>query len=100
MTGVQTCALPISLVNTLNLPLYVVGGGLVQAWHLMEDAIFEELDHRSYIYRLTAPGSKIASKHPRGATQVLPAELGPDAGLLGACILPYLDQDRSQNQSC
>ena len=89
-----------ALVNTLNLPLYVVGGGLVQAWHLMEDAIFEELDHRSYIYRLTAPGSKIASKRPRGATQVLPAELGPDAGLLGACILPYLDQDRSQNQSC
>lgn len=80
-----------ALVNTLNLSLYVVGGGLVQAWHLMEKTIFEELNHRSYVYRLTAPGSKIASGHPRGATQVLPAELGPDAGLLGACILPFLD---------
>lgn len=89
-----------ALVNTLNLPLYVVGGGLVQAWHLMEAAIFEELNHRSYVYRLTAPGSKIASGHPRGATQVLPAELGPDAGLLGACILPFLDQERNNGCSC
>ena len=78
-----------ALVNTLNLPLYVVGGGLVQAWHLMEATIFEELLHRSYIYRLTAPGSEIAREHPGGATRVLPAELGPDAGLLGACILPF-----------
>lgn len=84
-----------TLVNTLNVPLYVVGGGLVQAWHLMEAPLFEELNHRSYIYRLTAPGSKIANGHPRGATRVLPAELGPDAGLLGACILPFLDLKRS-----
>lgn len=78
-----------ALVNTLNLPLYVVGGGVVQAWHLMEATLFKELLHRSYIYRLTAPGSKIAQEHPNGATQVLPAELGPDSGLLGACILPF-----------
>jgi len=78
-----------SLINTLNLPLYVVGGGLVQAWRLMKDVIFEELNHRSYVYRLTAPDSPIAIRNPAGATQVLPAELGPDAGLLGACILPF-----------
>ena len=78
-----------SLINTLNLPLYVVGGGLVQAWHLMKDVIFEELNHRSYVYRLTAPESPIASRNAAGATHVLPAELGPDAGLLGACILPF-----------
>ena len=78
-----------ALVNTLNLPLYVVGGGVIQAWHLMEATLFKELLHRSYIYRLTAPGSEIAKGHPSGATQVLPAELGPDAGLLGACILPF-----------
>jgi glucokinase len=85
-----------ALVNTLNLPLYVVGGGLVQAWHLMENALFEELNHRSYVYRLTAHGSRIANGHPRGATRVLPAELGPDAGLLGACILPFLEQGQPQ----
>jgi glucokinase len=94
-----------ALVNTLNVPLYVVGGGLVQAWHLMEATLFAELNHRSYVYRLTAPGSTIAKGHPRGATQVLPAELGPDAGLLGACILPFLEQQlldraRQEGQSC
>jgi glucokinase len=78
-----------ALVNTLNLPLYVIGGGLAQAWHLIEDVVFEELHHRSYVYRLTAPESPIAARNPAGITHVLPAELGPDAGLLGACILPF-----------
>jgi glucokinase len=78
-----------ALVNTLNLPLYVVGGGLAQAWHLMKDAIFEELRARSYVYRFSAPDSPIAKRNPAGATHVLPAELGPDAGLLGACILSF-----------
>jgi glucokinase len=83
-----------ALVNTLNLPLYVVGGGLVQAWDLLKPAIFEELFHRSYIYRLTEPESPLAKNNPKGATHVLPAELGPDAGLLGACILPYSADER------
>jgi glucokinase len=77
-----------ALVNTLNLPLYVIGGGLAQAWHLMEGTVFEELRHRSYVYRLTAPDSPLAARNPAAATHVLPAELGPDAGLLGACLLP------------
>jgi glucokinase len=78
-----------ALVNTLNLPLYVIGGGLAQAWHLMKDELFKELKHRSYVYRFTAPDSPIARRNPAGATHVLPAELGPDAGLLGACTLPF-----------
>jgi glucokinase len=84
-----------TLVNTLQLPLYVVGGGLVQAWELLKPAIFEELHHRSYVYRLTEPASPVALNNPRGATHVLPAELGPDAGLLGACILPFTANERS-----
>lgn len=80
-----------ALVNTLNLPLYVVGGGLAQAWHLMKDTIFKELYQRSYVYRFTAPGSPLATRNPGGTTHVLPAELGPDAGLLGACILPFAE---------
>jgi glucokinase len=84
-----------ALVNTLQLPLYVVGGGLVQAWELLKPAIFEELHHRSYVYRLTEPGSPVATHNPEGATHVLPAELGPDAGLLGACILPFTANGRS-----
>jgi glucokinase len=84
-----------ALVNTLQLPLYVVGGGLVQAWELLKPAIFEELHHRSYVYRLTEPGSPVATHNPKGATHVLPAELGPDAGLLGACMLPFTANGRS-----
>jgi len=84
-----------ALVNTLQLPLYVVGGGLVQAWELLKPAIFEELHHRSYVYRLTEPGSPVATYNAKGATHVLPAELGPDAGLLGACILPFTANGRS-----
>lgn len=84
-----------ALVNTLNLPLYVIGGGLVQAWELLEPAIFKELCHRSYIFRLTAPGSELAKRNPAGVTRVLPAELGPDAGLLGACILPLSAESSS-----
>jgi len=67
-----------SLVNTLNLPLYVLGGGVAKAWDIFSPALFEQLTQRSYIYRLTS-----------GTTHVTPSVLGPDAGLLGACLLPF-----------
>ena len=66
-----------SLVNVLNLPLYVLGGGLANAWNLFEGPLFDELRKRCYVYRLTAD-----------KTHIVTAELGPDAGLLGACLLP------------
>jgi glucokinase len=76
------------LINTLNLPLYVLGGGVVASWDLLSDAIFRELERRSYVYALTAPGRPAAAEVAGGGTRVLPARLGPEAGLLGACILP------------
>lgn len=79
------------LVNTLNLPLYVVGGGLANAWHLFAPTLFVELRHRSYVYRLTEPGSPISNGNNDGGTRMIAAELGSDSGLLGACILPYSD---------
>ena len=66
-----------SLVNTLNLPLYVLGGGLANAWDLFAPGLFDELRKRSYIYRLTSD-----------KTHITTAELGVDAGVLGACLLP------------
>jgi glucokinase len=78
-----------AVVNTLNLPLYVVGGGLVNSWKLFAPALFEELRHRSYVYRLTDPERSIANGGSPSKTHVMPAELGPEAGLLGACILPF-----------
>jgi glucokinase len=77
------------LVNTLNLPLYVVGGGLANAWELFSPALFVELRHRSYVYRLTEPGSAISNGRKDAGTRMIAAELGSDSGLLGACILPY-----------
>lgn len=77
------------LVNTLNLPLYVVGGGLANAWNLFSPALLEEVRHRSYVYRLTEPGSVVLNGNMNAGTRIIAAELGADSGLLGACILPY-----------
>lgn len=76
------------LINVLNLPLYVVGGGVAKSWDLLSETLFEELDRRSYVYALTAPGRPAAGGVLGGGTRVLPAKLGAEAGLLGACILP------------
>lgn len=76
------------LINVLNLPLYVVGGGVANSWDLLSETLFEELDQRSYVYALTAPGRPAAGGVLGGGTRVLPAKLGAEAGLLGACILP------------
>lgn len=77
------------LVNTLNLPLYVVGGGLANAWNLFSPPLFAEVRHRSYVYRLTEPGSAIGNGKSGTGTRIMAAELGADSGLLGACILPF-----------
>ncbi|HTZ89819.1 MAG TPA: ROK family protein [Alloacidobacterium sp.] len=76
-----------SLVSTLNLPLYVIGGGVVAAWELFAPSMFAELDRSSYIYRLTRPADPAMPE--AGKTNVFPAELGPDSGLLGAAMLPF-----------
>jgi len=77
-----------ALVNTLNLPLYVVGGGVAQAWDLFSAKMFAELTHRSYVYRFTG-GQIDAQGHRSAKTYVEPAELGAESGILGACLLPF-----------
>jgi glucokinase len=77
------------LVNVLNLPLYVIGGGVVSGWDLFAPRMFEELRRLSYIYGLTEPGAD--QSFTTGKTYVVPAATGPDAGLLGAAMLPYLE---------
>ena len=78
-----------ALVNTLNLPLYVVGGGLSSSWNLFSPALFEELRCRSYVFRMTDPDKSDAARGTKAKTYVTLTELGPEAGLLGACILPF-----------
>jgi glucokinase len=74
-----------ALVNTLNPPLVVIAGGISDAWPLLSPGIFEELEHRSYIYRLTRPGTRF-QQH----TIVQQATLGADAGLAGAALYPFI----------
>lgn len=82
-----------STANILNLPLYVVAGGLSNAWDLFAPAMFAELRMRSYVYRPTAasPGDPLETP---GKSFVRRAELGSEAGILGACLLPFThDED-------
>ncbi|AXC12867.1 Glucokinase [Acidisarcina polymorpha] len=79
-----------ALVNTLNLPLYVIGGGMSAAWELFAPRMMEELRMRSYVYRLTAPTEEESRARSPRKTHVVRAELGSDAGILGACLLPFM----------
>ena len=51
--------------------------------------MFEELGRLSYIYGLPEPQAD--QPFTGGKTYVVPAATGPDAGLLGAAMLPYLE---------
>ncbi len=87
------------LVNALNLPMYVVGGGVSSAWEGFSPAIFDELKKRSMVYAATAPPS-VAGQEQGASAQVEPggptrtivtrALLGSDAGLYGAARLPMI----------
>lgn len=71
-----------ALVNVLNLPLYVIGGGAAGAWDVFSPALFDELRRRSYIFS-------------EGSTRVEPSTLGGDAGLYGAAALAIFEETRA-----
>lgn len=74
-----------SLVDALNLSMYVIGGGVSSAWDAFSPALFRELSRRSIVFRASDP----AENHPgRKKTVVTRALLGGDAGLIGAARLP------------
>lgn len=75
------------MVNALNLPMYVIGGGLASGWEAFAPAMFDELQKRSYVYVATAPDESLpARKH----TLITRALLGSDAGLIGAARLALM----------
>ncbi|PYX96488.1 MAG: ROK family protein [Acidobacteria bacterium] len=75
------------MINTLNLPMYVLGGGLASGWEAFAPAMFEELRKRSYVYVATVPNETLpARKH----TMITRALLGSDAGLIGAARLALM----------
>jgi glucokinase len=77
------------LVNALNLPMYVIGGGVASAWEAFAPAMLEEVQRRSLVYAATQRDPK-AGRH----TIITRALLGSDAGLYGAARLPFLGQER------
>ena len=82
------------LVNILNLPMFVIGGGVSSAWDAFAPAMFEELRDRSIVYAATAPDDPLEKKDadapiPTGKkTMITLALLGSDAGLYGAARIP------------
>lgn len=88
-----------NLVESLNLPMYVVGGGVSSAWEAFSPNIFEELRQRSMVYAATAPPSQAGDQGASSQvdvkvsrhTIVTRALLGSDAGLYGAARLPMVE---------
>jgi len=74
------------LINALNLPMYIVGGGVSGAWDIFSPALMEELPWRSMVYKATAPGAQPGNS---GST-VTRVQLGSDAGLFGAARLTMI----------
>jgi len=74
------------LVNALDLPLYIIGGGVAAAWPLFAPRMFATLREGSYVYRQSMP--RDPGVFSPGKTHVAPAQLGGDAGILGAALLP------------
>ncbi len=92
-----------AMVNSLNLPIYVIGGGAASAWDAFSPSIFEELRRRSFVYAATAPPDPRATNEgasarlaagPGHKTIITRALLGSDAGLFGAARLPMLPQEK------
>ena len=77
-----------SLVNLLNLPMYVVGGGVASAWDAFAPAMMEEVRKRSFVYTATEASPDLL--HAR-KTIITRALLGSDAGLYGAARLPMIE---------
>jgi len=92
-----------AMVNSLNLPMYVIGGGVSSAWDAFAPSIFEELRQRSMVYAATAPTDPLtngrgasAQVEPRSGnkTIITRALLGSDAGLYGAARLPMIPEGK------
>lgn len=73
------------VMNTLDLPLYVVGGGVADAWDLFAPSLFQAVHSYSCIYQLSESGS--ADACGPGRPHIGRAILGARAGLLGAALI-------------
>ncbi len=95
--GVALGILLAGLVNTLNLEMFVIGGGVASAWDAFAPSMFAEMRDRSLVYAATAPDDPVSKKegasaqiaaYTRKKTIITRALLGSDAGLYGAARIP------------
>jgi glucokinase len=85
------------MINVFNLPMYVIGGGVANAWEIFAPAMMDEVRKRSFVYAATLPEhtsrfekSSRSGVPTRQSTVITRASLGSDAGLLGAARLPMI----------
>jgi glucokinase len=82
-----------NVINIFNLPMYVIGGGVANAWDTFAPAMLEEVRKRSFVYTATASAVDGISGDGVGSprrTLITRASLGSDAGLFGAARLPMI----------
>jgi glucokinase len=79
-----------NMVNTVNLPLYVIGGGVSGAWDAFSPALFDEVRRRSFVYAWTTGEDGKGLGGRQRSTRITRALLGGDGGLYGAARLPML----------
>jgi glucokinase len=77
-----------NVINTLDLPMVIIGGGVASAWPLFAESMYRTVREYSVVYRLVAPTQRETLEED--CTFICPAALGPAAGLLGAGLLPRL----------
>jgi len=91
-----------SLINIFNLPMYVIGGGVANAWSAFAPAMLREVRKRSVVYIATMPQDDDAAlrddRRARQGSVIKRALLGNDAGLFGAARLPIIAGDLASLQ--
>jgi glucokinase len=86
-----------NMINVFNLPMYVIGGGVANAWEAFAPTMMDEVQNRSFVYVATLPDNagdldQASRSHARTQQQTIitRASLGNDAGLLGAARLAMI----------
>jgi len=77
-----------NLINALDLPMVVIGGGVANFWDPFAESVYQTVRDYSVGYRIVAPTQRDTIE--KDCTFICPATLGPSAGLLGAGLLPRL----------